>query len=349
MKKRADGRWAKKKNIDGNIVYFYSTADTEKQAIRDIENQMLAYSAKLHNNKHSFKILAEKMIELQSESVGYKTVESYFVALKHLEPFNRYDIEEITPAMVQNIIDTMSKKQGYSFSSISKVKIAFGLVLDYAIVHENIAISNFTRSLKIPKGTKKGKISSPPSFVTKTIISNCDKVEHGMWAMMLLCSGLRRGELAALQKKDIWLDKDLININKSVEFISNQPRVKPTPKTEASVGTVPILAPLKPHLVKMCENLAPNEFLFGKDKPLTETQIKKRWTKYCVEIGYTFNGHQLRHAYAKMIYEAGIDVKTAQRLLRHADFNTTMNIYTDFSNEMTEKSVNKLNDFMASF
>ena len=89
--------------------------------------------------------------------------------------------------------------------------------------------------------------------------------------------------------------------------------------------------------------------MFLKEKPLTKTQIDKRLKKYCETIGYHFTGHQLRHAFAKMIYEAGIDVKTAQRLLRHADFKTTMNIYTEFSKEMTEKSVNKLNDFLTTF
>ena len=74
MKKRADGRWRKTKTIDGIRVAFYSTAETEKQAIKDIENQMLAYSAKMYNRKHNFKILADKMLELQSQSISYNTI-----------------------------------------------------------------------------------------------------------------------------------------------------------------------------------------------------------------------------------------------------------------------------------
>ena len=349
MKQRSDGRWVKVKVIDGKRISFYSTAETEKQARNDIDNQLLKYSDEDRKSKHNFKILAEKMLEHQSNSVGFKTVESYNVAMKHLSVFNKYDIEDITPAMVQNLIDRMSKLEGYSFSSISKVKIVFGLVIDYAIVQFGISISNFTRSIKIPKGTKKGKVSAPPDLVSRKIIENADKVDHGMWAMCLLCTGLRRGELAALQRKDIDFDCDFISVTKSVVFISNQPHLKDAPKTEASIGTVPILAILKPHLLKLCENLAPNEFLFGKDKPLTETQIKKRWARYCREIGYSFTGHQLRHAFAKLIYKAGIDAKTAQRLLRHADFTTTMNIYTDFSKEMTNKSVDALNNFLTTF
>ena len=345
MKKRADGRWVKVKKINGKSVSFYSTADTERKALKDIESQMVAYSLKQYEDIHNFKILAKKMLEFQSQSIGYKSIECYKTALNHLSVFDDYAIEEITPAMVQNLIDDMAKLKGYSFSSVSKVKVTFGLIIDYAIVHENLPISNFTRSIKIPKGTRKGKVSAPPDFVTSIIIENADKTEFGMWAMIFLCTGLRRGEQAALQRKDIDFDKNEISVEKAVEFISNQPHVKSTPKTEASINTVPIIQILRPHLVRLCENLKPDDFLFGATKPLTETQIKKRWGKYCKNIGCSFNGHQLRHAYAKLLYKAGIDPKTMQRLLRHADFSTTMNIYTDFSNDVTEKSVDMLNAF----
>ncbi len=346
MKQRKDGRWCKVKTIDGIKVFFYSTEKTEKQAIKDIENQMIEYKARRHKETHNFKILAEKMLEFQSNSIGYKTIECYNVALKHLSEFNNCNIEDITPAMVQSLIDKMSKKEGYSFSSVSKVKITFGLVIDYAIVHENLIINNFIRSIKIPKGTKKGKVSAPPDFIRDTIIENAEKVEFGMWAMCLLCLGLRRGELAGLQKRKIDFTRNEILIDDAVEFISNQPHLKGIPKTDASIDTVPILNVLRPYLEKMCKGLNPNDFIFGEKKPLSETQIKKRWKKYCNAIGYNFNGHQLRHAYAKLLYEAGIDPKTMQRLLRHADFSTTMNIYTDFSKEMTDKSVDAINQYI---
>ena len=349
MKQRKDGRWCKVKTIDGIKVFFYSTEKTEKQAIKDIENQMIEYKARRHKETHNFKILAEKMLELQSLSISYNTIESYTHSLKHLEPFYDYDIEEIKPSMVQKLIDDMVKKKNYSFSAVSKTKVVFGLVLDYAIIHENLPLNNFNRSIKIPKNAHKGKVSAPPDFVTNLIIENADKVEFGMWPMVFLCTGLRRGEQAALRKKDIDFKNNEISVKDAVEFIVNQPHLKGKPKTDASIDTVPILNVLKPYLEKMCKGLNPNDFVFGGEKPLTKTQIDKRLKKYCETIGYSFTGHQLRHAYAKLLYKAGIDPKTMQRLLRHADFKTTMNIYTDFSKEMTDKSVDAINQYMNNF
>jgi integrase len=348
MKKRADGRWQKKKVIDGKTVFFFSTAETEKQAIKDFENQMLAYSEANHKSSHNFKLLAEKALDQQAQTITYNTLQSYTYSMKYLEPFYDKNIEDIKPIMVQKLIDDMVLKKHYSFSAVSKAKIFFGIVLDYAIVNENLPLNNFARSIKIPKSAVKGKVKSPPSSLRAVIIDSAEKVEFGMWAMILLCTGLRRGELLALRKRDINFLTNEIFVNDAVEFIVNQPNLKGKPKTESSQNSIPILGLLKPSLERLCENLQPDEFLFGKEKPLTKTQIDKRWKKYCTAIGYNFNAHQLRHEFAKIIYEAGIDVKTAQRLLRHADFTTTMNIYTDFSETLTAEAVNKLNNFTQS-
>ena len=345
MKRRPDGRWQKIKTINGKKVAFYSTADTEKKAIKDIENQMLAYSQKEEYNKHNFKALADQMIEHQSENITYNTLQSYTYSLKYLEPLFDYNIEEIKPSKVQALIDDMVNKKKYSFSAVSKAKIVFGLVMDYAIVHEELPINNFSKSIKVPKNASKGKVSSPPKEVTSLIIENADKVEFGMWPFVFLCTGLRRGEQAALKRKNINFEKNEIYIDDAVEFIVNQPNLKGKPKSDASIDTVPILDILKPKLQELCKDLEPEEFVFGKTKPLTKTQIDKGLKKYCKTIGYSFTGHQLRHAYAKLLYKAGVDVKTMQRLLRHADFKTTMNIYTEFSNEVTNNSVTKINEY----
>ena len=346
MKRRKDGRAVKTKYIDGKKEFFYSSEKSDRAAQRDIENQMINFVRKKEYEKHNFKCLAEKMLEFRKNSISYNTYTGYEFAIKRLSVFNEMNIDDITPAMIQNHLDIAVRQKKYSFSAVAKDKIVLGLIIDYAIVHENLNLTNFMRSIKIPKGARKGRKKAPDDEVIDTIIENAEEVDFGMWAMCFLCTGLRRGELDAIRKRDIDFEKNLIRVERSVEFIHNQPHLKDIPKTEDSIGDIPILSILKPSLMKMCEQLDDNDYIFGIEKPLTETQIKKRWKKYCDTIGYTFNGHQLRHAYAKLLYKAGVDTKTMQRLLRHADFNTTMNIYTEFANEVTEKSVILIDRYM---
>lgn len=61
-----------------------------------------------------------------------------------------------------------------------------------------------------------------------------------------------------------------------------------------------------------------------------------------------FTAHQLRHTYATMLYDAGVDVLTAQRLLGHADVQTTMRIYTHLSKQKEQQSIAALNAHIGS-
>ena len=53
--------------------------------------------------------------------------------------------------------------------------------------------------------------------------------------------------------------------------------------------------------------------------------------------------HMLRHAYATILYDVGVDIKTAQRYLGHADVQTTLKIYTHLSETKQAQSLNALN------
>ena len=52
---------------------------------------------------------------------------------------------------------------------------------------------------------------------------------------------------------------------------------------------------------------------------------------------------RIRHTYATMLYDAGVDVLTAQRLLGHADVQTTMRVYTHLSAQKEQQSIAALN------
>lgn len=349
MIQRKDGRWQKSLRINGKKIYFYSSESTKEKAEADINRKMLAYQEEQHNDRHNFKALAEQTIEVRN--IGYKTEETYRLALRHLSPLYAYDIEKIKPSNVQAVLDGMAR-QGYSFSAISKVKTFFGLILDFAVVEKDLALNNFSSSLKVPKNVSKNKITSPDEEVIDKIkkLAQNENSDGNFesWAISLYCTGMRRGELAALQRKDVDLENRIIHVKRSVEFVHNQAKLKDMPKTKNGIRDIPILDIYLPHIEKLCQGLKKEDFLFGGEKPLSETAIKKRWAGFCKHIGIDCRMHQLRHAYAKLLYEAGVDPKTAQHLLGHADIQTTMNIYTDFSNRMNTSALGKINSFLTS-
>ncbi len=59
-----------------------------------------------------------------------------------------------------------------------------------------------------------------------------------------------------------------------------------------------------------------------------------------------FTAHQLRHTYSSMLYDVGVDPKSAQKFLGHADLQVTLKIYTHLSEEKERGAVEALNRFL---
>ncbi len=345
MIKRKDGRWQKVIYINGLRKYFYSSESTERKAERDIERQLIAYNEADHREKHNFSALADAMLAEKEKTISYSTYQTYKYALLRLSQFDDMDIEDITPIMFQNLLDGLAKRQ-YSKSTIHKTKITFGLVIDYAI-RRGLPISNYIRSVKLPKTKPTQAVKTPDDEVIRLIKNSVSTSFFGLWALTLLCTGLRRGELAALQVRDIDFNRNVISVYRSVEFIGNDPHLKDSPKSISGIRQIPILSALREPLFEHCKSLPSDYFVFSGRAPFLASTIVNEWYKYQKEIGVKVNQHQLRHAYAKLLYRSGVDVKTAQGLLGHKNFQVTMDIYTEFDKELTLTSASKLDSFMS--
>ena len=59
-----------------------------------------------------------------------------------------------------------------------------------------------------------------------------------------------------------------------------------------------------------------------------------------------FDRHSIRHTYATMLYESGVDIKSAQKLLGHANFQTTMDVYTHLSDRHLKEASEKLENYL---
>ena len=134
---------------------------------------------------------------------------------------------------------------------------------------------------------------------------------------------MRRGEILALHWEDFDFDNRTISITKSIEYVDSKPRTK-HPKTEGSVGYVPILDALLPHLHKARGIV----FQYNGDY-WHNSYFDDRWREYCRKYNLSCTPHQLRHAYATMLYESGIEPAQAMVLLRHRQISTTIDVYTD--------------------
>lgn len=333
MKQRADGRWVKKKTIDGKSVYFYSDEKSEKRAQKDIERQMLEYSMKASSTA-KFEAIAEDWKYDHIEKISYRTWCGYEAHYKRAVcRFGKMYVDQIQTPDVQRFVAEFAE-EGYAYKTVRTALQVVSLIMDYAMIKGYID-KNPCSIVSIPKGLKRTQRKLPSEEEIEKIKKSVD-CHFGLFAYSLLFTGLRRGELLALTDKDIDFEKHTISVTKSVYFISNHPHLKST-KTDAGIRTVYLLDCLADKL------RGKSGYIFGGDNLMTEMAFKRAWQRYVKESGVTITPHQLRHAYATLLYDSGIDPKSAQLLLGHSDYKTTMDIYTHISESRKVIDFEKLN------
>ncbi len=154
---------------------------------------------------------------------------------------------------------------------------------------------------------------------------------------IMLYTGLRPQEVYALSKSDIDLENMQISINKSVGSTSTLERQIVPVKTIYSDAIVPISTQLKPILEQMITWSKNDELLLadidGKpfDIDLVCTLIVNVSRKCKSKYGFTFNQYKLRHLFSKDLFEANVNPKVIQALMRHA--NENMSLYYAYTTD----------------
>jgi integrase len=237
-----------------------------------------------------------------------------------------------------------AKGKGYSHTVVNARRSIWRGIFDHAIAQRDIPY-NPAASVKLPKGLKKGKRTAPPDEAINRIIQNADDMEFGFIPFFLLCTGVRRSE--ALQRKKTDLN------TKTWELTI------PKAKTDAGVRTVPIIQPLREPLLRWMD-AHPGEWLFPHvaynghtGTFMSDRNWETAWKRYCAQNGWidatgkpTLGAHNLRHGTATLLYEAEVDLFTAQHVLGHANVSTTLEIYTELRKNYERKNVGKFSRSM---
>ena len=165
-----------------------------------------------------------------------------------------------------------------------------------------------------------------------------------MIAYFFLHLGLRKGEMLALDARYINKKERTFKIMHSVYFVGNSPHIK-SPKTQAGIREGILLECLLDKLPNIKSGLI---FPGKSGSYMTHSEFHTGWRAYQKATGLTITPHQLRHAYASYIlHDAGIDVKTAQYLMGHADISTTQNIYTQITENALKEASKKMNQHIS--
>ncbi len=174
--------------------------------------------------------------------------------------------------------------------------------------------------------------------------------EDGFYEMFLLdlSTGIRRGELLALQWSDVDLNKNTVSITKQVKYIKGELKIIP-PKTQASNRTISI-PPQMSAVLKEYKKRVDSIWLFPspvkqEDVPRDPAAVRKSFSKIleraqCKHVPF----HALRHTFASNAFHYGMDVKMLSNAIGHGSVETTMNTYAHATEDMKRAAAKKIDD-----
>ena len=158
---------------------------------------------------------------------------------------------------------------------------------------------------------------------------------------MLYWCGIREGELLALTPADFDFEKRTVSINKSYQRLNGQDLIT-TPKTEKSnrVITMPqFLTEEIQDYIKMLYGIGPDDRMFT----VTKSYLHREMDRGAKEAGVPrIRIHDLRHTFATLSLESGMDVKTLSAMLGHVSAATTLDIYTHVTGDMQSEAAAKI-------
>ena len=205
------------------------------------------------------------------------------------------------------------KKERLSFSSLKKVRSLISLVLNYGIEYEVVSV-NYAPLLKLGKN-KPVKPHHPFTRQAINRIWNVSDLPGADAVLILLYTGMRCGELLALEKRNVNLRTRIFRITHS--------------KTASGIRTIPIHSRILPFVLARMQ--LPGKWLLCTEsgRPYSYASFCSMWEKVmaaCNVRGHTT--HDCRHTVATLLDNAGANEAAKKRILGHAGSGVTEAVYT---------------------
>ena len=164
---------------------------------------------------------------------------------------------------------------------------------------------------------------------------------------------MRIGEVLALNyTDDIDLENKMIKITKTLTKDRNKKTVIGPTKTKSGKRNIEINELtediIKDSINNKIENK--NKILYCQENGqlYVDNTINSAFKRICKNAGITkpVNTHMLRHTFATRCIEAGVDLPVLQKLMGHANIETTINTYGDIYNYYKQKETQKVIDYL---
>lgn len=380
---RKDGRYQARYTFNGKRYTFYGKDLKEVQKkLRDakyeIEHGIYAKPDRVTVDSWYKTWLKEYRINVVRETTLISNEKSY----KHIKPeIGHMKLQAVRPEHIQKVLNGM-KREGYSDGYIDNTRQVMNMLFHQALMNGIILTNPVERSI-LPKARSEEKEENTHRRALteqeQAAFLECVAKRKPFYADIFyvgFSTGMRIGEINALEWKDIDFDRMEIHVNGTlIKTVGKEYRKGPV-KTGKSKRTIPLLPEIARRLKRHRADQAELRLMLGDrwepakglehlvfttmfSKPLLTLSVgryidstvnavnREEEKKAAAEHRKpdqmeTFCPHAMRHTFATRALERGIPPKVVQSYLGHSTIDVTMNIYTHVTAELEREEIRKI-------
>lgn len=369
IRKRSDGRWegrftAGHDPITGKAIIKNVLAKTQEECRNKLKTEI--GKAETLDYVRSDKITVGEWLDIWYENyvkttLRPSTVKNYETLIRvHIKPgIGKRQLKTLTPTYLQQLYARLlvngrvdrpeSKKQskGLSVKTVRNIHTIIRSACEKAVL-ERLLLFNPAIGCELPKKERK-EMKILPLDQLQTFF-NAAK-ENGSYEMFYfeLATGLRRGELFGLKWSDINFQTGAVSIQRQVQRIDG--KVQETKlKTGNAYRTILVDRDILDMLKRVQQKQdVPSQYVFcsptgGILEPGSQRKLLQRLLESCGMEKIRF--HDLRHTFATLALQNGVDVKTLSGLLGHYSAAFTLDTYGHISTQMQQDAAQKVGGFL---
>lgn len=324
--------------VQGNIDGVFYRKSTKKQATKAnllwVKKNTQSVLLQLIDKKETSKVYTLEEFGYHSLTINASnrkdnTNKDYLMMFKGniLPNFRLWKLNEIRPTDLKQWQNNLLKK-GLSAGRVMNIRTVFRGILQDAFIDELIKINPFDR-VKPPK--KEKTIIHPFNLQEVELLISSSKGWFQNYLIVAFFTGMRIGEIMALQWKDIDFSTNVISIKRSM----TKGKLS-TPKTANSIREIDMLSVVKDALKNQAVNFrTKSDFVFlnqyGKNFTDASTLQRYHWKPLLqkLDIAYRILYHT-RHTFASIMLQQAEEIGWVSQMMGHRDIHTTFTRYARF-------------------
>ena len=324
-----------------------SLREKEKQIQADLFDHIVT-----HGGDYSVIELVEKYISLKTgvnhnTRAGYKTV----INILKKDPFGKQRIDKVRLSDAKAWLIKLQQVDGKGYSSIHSIRgvlrPAFQMAVDDDLLRKNPFGFELASVIVNDSVTREAITRKQERALLRFIKEDKHFCRYYDAIYILFHTGLRISEFCGLTVSDIEFGNQRIKVDHQLQRTTQMQYVIQEPKTESGIRYVPMSEEVAACFRRIIANRAMPDvepmidghvgflFLDKNERPM----VALHWEKYLQHIVEKYNKiyriqmpkvtpHVCRHTFCSNMAKSGMNPKTLQYIMGHADISVTLNVYT---------------------